>query len=140
MSLKAGIYSYLAASTPIAAVVSTRIWPRLIPQATTYPAISFMVVSAEHVHSMGGSSELAFKRVQVDCWADTESAADDLRELVRNRMDGYAGNMGSVEVQSCLITNERDTMEAAPGNEEDRKYVASTDFMVSYYESAPTFA
>lgn len=140
MSIKAGLYSFLTGSTPIAAVVGTRVYPMLVPQGAAYPAITYQIVSNNHIRSHGGSSQLAYVRVQINSWAATAAAADSLQELIRNRMDGYAGTMGSVTVQSCFLDGERDAFEPSPGDEADRIYGYRQDFTIAYTESDPTFA
>lgn len=137
--IEEGLYSYLSGKAAISALVSTRVYPMLVPQGATYPAISYQKISGNHVRALSGSTAgLANPRIQINCWARTYSAAKSLAEQVRLAMDGYAGSMGSESVNACFLMDERDQFEPSPGNEADRLYCTQLDFEVWHGETVPT--
>lgn len=140
MSIESGIYSFLTGSAAIAVIVGDRVYPMLIEQGVDYPAITYQEISNSPEHSQDGYSGITYTRVQINCWSITAIGARNLREVVRMRMDGYAGAMGTIVVQSCFWVGGHDIYEPQPGMEQDRRFGKSMDFMVCHVEVAPTFA
>lgn len=95
--------------TALSALAGGRVYPDILPQNVTLPAITFFRVSGRHEVSMGGSSGLDNLRVQVDCWASSRSDADTLAESVRTAM--FAATTFSVGgVDGPMDTYEDDTL------------------------------
>jgi hypothetical protein len=89
MNLKAGIYSLLTANAGLSALIGTRVYPIMLPEAPTLPAIRFQYV--------GGSSEPTFDtsgmqklRVQFDCMGADPDSADAVRTAMYG-LNGYSG-------------------------------------------------
>src|SRR5438045_179384 len=101
MTLEEGLQAYVSTKTAISALAGTRVYPFNLPQNPTLPAITYQRISGQHTRSMGGSSQLGWGRVQLVFWATTYRAAKDGAEQLRIALDGYAGAMSSLTVQSC---------------------------------------
>jgi hypothetical protein len=135
MGLSSDLRVFLLADATIAGLVGTRIYPLLLPQSPTLPALTYQWISLVPVHSMDGPSGLVARRLQVDCWGSTYLAIETLAEAVRNRLDGYQGSLlagspsGSV-VQGVFRAMERDGYEEAPA-----LYRRTVDFMLHAEEA-----
>lgn len=105
MSVESDLYTLLKDDAAVAALVSNRIFPLLMPQNPAFPAITYHRVSGPRVHSHGGPSGLASPRFQVSCWAKSYAAVRDLAEKVRLALDGRMGAL----LQNELHTYEPDT-------------------------------
>lgn len=81
------VYQVLRDNAGVAAVVSGRIYPLILPQGCILPAISYERVSTSPVVSLSGFSNLESARVQIDCMASTYSAAKGLAALVFTAMN-----------------------------------------------------
>ncbi len=73
MTTGEAIRAVLVADAAVAALVSTRVFPSLIPQGSTMPAIVFAVVSDVPENALTGDSttRLVNARVQIDCYSKT---------------------------------------------------------------------
>lgn len=129
MTLEEGWYAHLAADSGVAALVSTRIYPLVMPQDVDLPAIAYQKISGPRDHVHEGPSGLVTARMQVTCLGSSYSAAKGLSEAVRVAVDGFSGTMGTVTVNAALLVNEVDSW--ADGFEAP---VVRLDFMVWYQE------
>jgi hypothetical protein len=110
------LFSVLKNNTQVAAAVSTRIYPLMLPQVSTLPAIVYQRISSTPTTSIDGDSGLDSVRIQVSCWADTYGAAKGLAEKVRTAVNG------ATTLKSITL------MESDDIDNETRKYRALIDF------------
>lgn len=82
------LYTVLSTNVAVAALVSTRIYPLLMPQNTAMPCVVYQRISSVPVTSINGDSGLDSVRIQVSCWAGTFAGAKGLASAVRSAVDG----------------------------------------------------
>jgi len=109
--IEAGLHGFLTDDTDIAAIVATRVYPIILPQNPTMPAITYQRISTPRVSSTTGPSGLASPRIQVDCWAETYAAVKALSDTVRTAVDGYSGTMDTFTVYGVIVESEQDLYE-----------------------------
>jgi hypothetical protein len=111
MSFESDLRTYLiAAESPanaVQALISTRMYPVVLPQNVTFPAASYTTISAVRGHTMQGPDNLPAQRVQIDAWALTYAQARALADAIRERIDGFRDAMGSTAVQGIFFDTER---------------------------------
>lgn len=107
--LEQALYSILSADGTVSGLVGTRIYPNVIPQDVSLPAIAYQRISAMRVFSHGGPSCLARPRFQITCLATSYSSAKAVANAVRGALNGYVGTAATVEIQASFIQNEFDT-------------------------------
>lgn len=129
MTIEAGIYAHLITNSGVAALVATRIYPLLVPQDATLPALAYQRISGPRDHSHSGPSGLVFARMQLTYVAASYDGAKSLGEAVRAALDGFSGTMGQVTVDACLMDNERDDWAVA-----FEKPVVRHDYLIWYQE------
>jgi hypothetical protein len=132
-----GLRAYLMSKTAVNNLVSGRIYPVVLPQNPTLPAIVYSLVNANRPESMIGGTGLVQARVQVDCWALTQDAAASLSNEVRKVLQGFSGNFGSgstlVVVQAVHVVGEYEMHEPDVNN-----YRVIIDYHIWYEEDLPT--
>jgi hypothetical protein len=96
------IQARLSTSAPVAAIVGTRIHFAQRPQRYPLPAIVIQRGSAQRPHHFKGAAGTVRGFVRVTCLASTYLAARELADAVRNRLDGFAGD---VAVQNAVGAN-----------------------------------
>lgn len=110
--IRPALRAFLLADAGIAAVVGTRVYPIKIPQGVNAASIVYTRVSGRGDYHMAGPSGLAMPRFQIDAWAPTGDAATALAALIKARIDGFRGVMGSgpaaVTVQGVFLLDERE--------------------------------
>lgn len=85
MTIGETIYSTLTTDTAVAAIVSKRVYPVVIPQKGALPAITYQRVSGRRENGFQ-AGELTAVRVQVDCWADGYSEVRGLADAARDAL------------------------------------------------------
>ena len=150
MSLETAFRQHLADSTPLTALVSTRIVPLRGSTKEAAPYIVYQVISRVSVHhatnpdGTTGASGLAQTRVQVRSVADTTLDATALANAVRNRIQGYRGVLGSganqLRCEYCTMENEFDDEPFQLEGSERYVYSRIQDFSIWHPESIPTLA
>lgn len=121
MTIGAALRAHLLADTAIAAIVAARVYPLRLPQpkagVVNLPAIVIQRISGFRFKHLRGADALARPRYQVDCWAQTHDAATALGSLVRQRLNGFAGEWTDDESPETtvrvvvLLENEQDLFE-----------------------------
>lgn len=106
--------SAIAAATVETGGATWRVYTVKLPQGKTAPSIVFTRISGIGDHHNEGPSGLARPRIQIDVWAGGENpdAAAVLADLVKDRIDGYRGVMGSgdyaVNIDGVFFDSERE--------------------------------
>lgn len=101
------VYNILSNNSALTAVVSTRINPLRIPQGSSFPAISYQLISVIPHPSKSGPSESDFARVQINSFGTTYQIAVQVADLVRSAMEKtLPATFNSVLVQSIEYDGE----------------------------------
>ena len=137
LDIRSGLRAFLLADAAVAAVVSTRIFPTRMPQGEKGTSIVYLRISGLGDHTLAGASRISRPRFQIDCWAQSPGAAADLANLVKERLDGYRGEMPygtaspqlSIECLGVFFENERDGFDA-----DNEMFVVSRDYFVWHRE------
>jgi len=104
VSVESEIVTLLAADGGVSALVVARIYPLILPQDPTLPAITYARVTTSRIYSSEGYSNLDNAMIQVDCWASTYAGAKALGTAVLSAMDGSS-------TFSAVLIDERDMFE-----------------------------
>ena len=105
-----------------------RHWGRA-PQNTARPFLVLNRASGDRDYHMQGPSGFVQSRVQIDCYADTYTAAKTAARAVRDALSGYAGG----DIQLIQIDSERD-LPAADAGEVTHLFRVSIDTIISHGE------
>ena len=83
------LWARLQAVAGVTALVSARVYPLLLRQNPTYPAVTYEKVSGPRIENLQGLSGLAHPRFQFSCFGDDYEEADSVAEQVRLALEGY---------------------------------------------------
>lgn len=98
------VRSILVANVAVAALVGTRVYPGILPQDPTYPAVVLNVINAMDPVTHDGDAGLVDGMLQVDCYAETYAGMAGLYDAVKAALNGYSvGN-----VQGIFLVRTRD--------------------------------
>jgi len=124
------LYSILSGDSDVSSLVSSRIYPHQLPQAPTYPAITYKLVSlGERPHAMGSDPSVVQDRYQVDAWAESYSAMVDLDDKIMSALSRYSGTAAGVTIQGIFHVNRVDLFE-----DDVRVYHRAIDFEIWWEE------
>ena len=132
--LRPALRAFLLADTGVAAVVGVRVFPSVMPQGVTAPSLVYHRISAFGDHHMQGASGYAVARWQLTAWSERLDDAEALANLVKYRLDGYRGTMGTglaaVKVQGAFFESEN-----PPTHDTARKlYGVGRDYLIHFAE------
>lgn len=111
MMIEEALFKHLKAHAGLSALVSSRIYPMVMPQKTSMPAVTFQRISTPREYTHGGYSGLAHPLFQISCWGEKYKDTRAVAEQVRLALQAYVGTMGGtggVEVQASFQENEID--------------------------------
>lgn len=128
MTVETVLYDRGVAHAGLSALISTRLYPGVLPQKCTYPAVNYSRIFASRVPAMGADTGLVRARFQFDIWADTYAAARAVAEQVRAAYQRWRNTAGTV-IQDIYFVGEVDLYE-----DETRIHHAALDFEIIYQE------
>jgi putative heme degradation protein len=104
------IRTRLTSVSAVTALVSTRIYPNVLPQSPTLPALVYQRIDEQRETAMSADPGVVRARMQVSAWATTFGAARNAAEEVRKALQRYRGTpSGSgTEVLDVFIEDVRD--------------------------------
>ena len=88
MGIESDVFARLSTFPGLMALVGTRIYPDLLPQNPTLPAVTLFKVSNPREITHSGDSSLQHPRYQFSCWALTYGAVWTVAEQVRLALQG----------------------------------------------------
>jgi hypothetical protein len=102
-SAEATIYSILSSAAGVTALVSTRIYPDLVPEEKNAPYIGFERVGTEPITTIHGTILAQNARMLIACWATTRIAAEALADAVATAMQaaGYLYTARAAELDEA---------------------------------------
>lgn len=109
--MEQAIIARLLGTSGVTSIAGERIFPGARPQASALPAVVFNVVSGAPVYTDDGEAGLAENRIQLDCWAETYTAAKQLSAAVKASLSAFVGASAGVNFQNILLITERDRRE-----------------------------
>ena len=138
MSAGKAIYSLLSASTTLAGLVSTRIYPGIAPFDTAYPHIIFTTIDDVPHQCMGSTFGMRESGVQVDVYAaDPQlTVLHNILDRVETILHNYSGSTSGVDVATILLENEQPDLVEDIGTTSAANYVrrGTQDYTVWYRE------
>ena len=107
----------------VAAIIETRIYPNVIPQDASLPALAYQVISRPGLMAHDGPPGYAWPRFQFTAQADDFDQVVDLMNKLRIAFDGFKGLMGGVGgvmVEGAFVKDVRDDHQFATARETRR--------------------
>lgn len=100
---------FLAGRPALAALVEDRVHPVKLPQLPEYPSVSFFRVNPVPLTTLDdGPQNVQGTTVQVSAWSTDYYEACRVAETVRQEMQGFRGEMGSMTVGQVIHEGGRD--------------------------------
>ena len=132
--IESALITLLASDDTVVGLVSTRMYPNIVPQKASMPAISYQNISGFRGHVIAGPDSTVNSRYQINCWGSSYLSAKDVSDAVREKLDGYNGTTDTVVIQSIQLIDEGDVPTISAGSDVLRRYGKRLDFMIFYKE------
>ena len=111
-----------------ATAAGSRIYPDILPQNPTYPAITYMQILSNSHHDI----DIDFPRYQITAWHERRIDAMNLADEIDRALTRFKGTLGTIPVKQI-------SKEPSPGVLYDREagaagvYYVPQDFKIVYY-------
>lgn len=126
MSAGARLHTRLSTHAGTAALVSTRVYPVILPQNVTMPAIAYQRISGT---AQNGTTQIREARYQISCWGSTFASAQSVATQVRAALEEWSIGGSGVYVRMARVVNEQDDWE-----EDTRSYRTIIDVILHINE------
>lgn len=123
------MYTRLAGFAGLLALVSTRIYPLMLPQNPIYPAVTYSRVSGQRESAQQADTGVARVRFNVTAWAETYLAGKEVSEQARLALQRYRGTVSGVVIEDIFCLDGPDLFQA-----EARVFYFPRDFEVWFRE------
>lgn len=125
-----GILNRLVADPTIAALIGANVTAVLLPEDTTYPAVTYQRASTVRDYDTSGAVSLSTIRLQVDSWSEDYVQVKQLDAAVRACLDGFSGTLpNGTYVDNTTVDSSYDLYESTA-----RLHRVSTDFLITGVE------
>ena len=124
--------------TAVTSLVSTRIYPQVLPQGCTLPAVRYSLVSSSRETLVGGVSGFADSTVQVDAYAETYLDAQNVAEQIKLALMDWAGTSSDIEIRNIQLRNQMDMYEAPIDADDVGAHRVALDFEIIHQEPVPS--
>jgi len=146
--LRTSLVAHLKANATLAALVSTRVYSWTLPEAAwsgTMPCIVLNRLDVNALKTTGGARDLANTLWQIDVYGATSTSMDAAADAVRNALDGYRGDIGTVAsgkvfAQRCHSVGQIDELLPPESGQSDSRYRCIFTFEIDSYIAVPTLA
>lgn len=137
--IERGIRTWLRDSAAIQGIVGVRIYGGNAPRGVGGAYILLRRIISTHIYDLSGEVGLENPIVQIDCYEASKTAADTLAEAVRNRISGFRGFVGGIDVQTCQFIRDT-TLEVPPADASDQwVYLRSMDLELFSASAVPDY-
>jgi hypothetical protein len=134
-----GVRTYLVSKSSVTDLVSTRIYPGVLPQAATLPAVVYTVVTNVPNDDVTGSSGSVNAGLQLDVFSDSHITSNNIGEQIRLVMQGYSGAMGDETVGAVRLTNRYEMYEKPVDGSDLGRHRVILSFNITYINTIPTY-
>lgn len=135
MTMLTDMVATIQGTSAISTLVSSRVYPSLLPQSPTLPALTYGQVSAVRVRDLTGPAGKSRHRISISCWASTYAGARALADAVRQSIDGFQGWWRDTFVGSVTLDNEFDLHEEGAGPVDVGVHRVVQDYIISHLET-----
>ena len=134
-------YLLTTSAAVVALLPANNIQPSAASELLTVPFAVYSVISTQRERHLLKPSGLAFRRCQLDVVAATNAQCAAISNAIRNRLDGYVGQVtlgaDSLKFQNVELLDERDNYVSPSDGSDVGLYRRLLDFRFSYPETIP---
>lgn len=124
------IQGRLAAFAGLTALVSTRIYPDVMPDTPTYPAVTYQLTSSKTEKGALTDPPLCQATFQITAWAKSRVDARKIADQIRAALDRLrAVTVSGVTVNDCFFEGDVDLIDF-----ETRTYYVPADYRIFFRE------
>ncbi|MDP9192299.1 MAG: DUF3168 domain-containing protein [Acidobacteriota bacterium] len=129
--IRQAVFSQLSGTAGLSALIASRIYPKVLPQQPTMPAIVYQLIDNDREQVHRGQTTGTKARVQLTVWGNSEASVSAVKEQMRLAMIAAHGSVASVTIDGVTCEGE------VEGYEPDTmRHFIALDFFVWHREAA----
>ena len=105
MLAEEGLAYFMTHDSAIIALIGDRYEPLVVPQDKLRPAVAYRRITTPAEYSHDGPSKPDYPTIQLTIEGRNYPEAKAVAQLIKNKLDGFRGTMGTLPVQACYINN-----------------------------------
>lgn len=105
MTVEGALYTMITGNTSLATLIDNRVYPLVVPDGCTYPAVAYQQISIVHTKNHSGPDDVLQVRMQLTIHAEGYDTARTVLKALRDRLDGYVGIVSDVDVKEIEVQN-----------------------------------
>lgn len=109
MRLEEALSSYLQPK------LNNQLYPFLLPQKCSFPAVAYFPVSVERIHCLSKDTRFVKQRVQFTSFGKTYYTALDTANCIQKELQDFSGEMNGLAIGSVLLMEESTNYESDTG-------------------------
>jgi hypothetical protein len=132
--IESAVRNLLLSYPAVTVLVSTRVYPDILPQDPAYPAITYQEISGPRDYTLDGPDGVVTHRVQLDFWGATAASAAAVRDAVEGSISGvHHIDTGSpaIRIHGVFIDNSRGSFESALDASDSSPYRRGFDIAIT---------
>lgn len=135
MDILIGLYNHLSNDEKIKKIVGNKIYPVILPQNVTLPAIVYSSVLANYDSALQGDTGFVRQTIQIVSHAKTYKEARELSRLIKKIIQNLHGNMGGVFIEAVFIKTDYELNTNTSLKFDTEEYMCSIEFEFYYIEN-----
>ncbi len=135
--MEADLLTLVTGAPAVSALIGANMYPGKTPKSAVLPAITYQRVAADETSASDGPVKLVGALMQLNAWMDGSAGylkAKQIRDALRDLLNGYSGTVGVTVFRGIFKENERDLYVPPAENEETGTQGVGIDFRVWYVE------
>lgn len=118
---------------------ATSVYPTVVPQAKTFPAVTLRIIDAKPNDSKSQVSPIDNVQIVCSSFGKTYNETQKIDAAIRTAIDGWSGDVTTTaDSVTHHIADVRYLMPKDDFDEENILFVRTTSYDVRYYRTAPT--
>ena len=128
--IEQGIEKRLLADAAVSALIGTRMYPLVLPEQCSYPALTYQLISSPETYTNDGPLGEVRARIQIDAWGKRYAQVKAVSKAVRASLNGFVGTLTDPDETEVLEIECDDASDGfdAPGS----LYRCQSDWIVIY--------
>lgn len=136
--ISVSVRAKLVSDSSVTTLVGTRIYPSILPQNPTLPAIRYETGIQRPAHKLSGGAGFATSTVSIDIFAVSHIEAYNVQQAIRESLQGWSGTANSTEMVSVNVVNIREDYLQPTDASDVGKYRVNMDVEIIHEQSIPS--
>jgi hypothetical protein len=127
MSIAPGLIAILSSDPTVTAAIAGRIYPVILPETPTYPALTYRILSNVPTYDLTGAVIGERTRIEFTAWSTVYGDCQNVHDAIRSVLDGFNGATtggGFVVVRDGGAVDDFDV--------DRRAYTSSVDYRMTH--------